>query len=171
MVGMLSAIPKTPLYDRLKAAGRLDEADDPAFGTNVLPVNMSREALSDGYVRLMAELYEPQAYFDRVDDLYRDGGIVIDRAWQSLWRGHPWRMARTRPVFGLECLRPLHACARQVPDRRCAGSTASASGRSSARGPKPAVLRIYALKCAIHWHMHKFVRRLMTTEKPLVNTY
>src|SRR5205814_3739229 len=25
MVGMLSAIPRTPLYDRLKAAGRLDE--------------------------------------------------------------------------------------------------------------------------------------------------
>jgi hypothetical protein len=37
--------------------------------------------------------------------------------------------------------------------------------------PEPSLLRIYALKCAIHWHMHKFIRRLTTPEKPLVNTY
>ena len=45
----VTAIPKTPLYARLMAAGRLDLADDPVGGTNVLPLNMSREALSDGY--------------------------------------------------------------------------------------------------------------------------
>ncbi len=36
MVGMLAAIPKTPLHARLAAAGRLDLDDDPAGGTNVL---------------------------------------------------------------------------------------------------------------------------------------
>ena len=36
MVGMLSAIPKTPLYARLKTEGRLDLADEQAFGTNVI---------------------------------------------------------------------------------------------------------------------------------------
>ena len=35
MVGMLSAIPKTPLYTRLDAAGRLDKADNPAAGTKL----------------------------------------------------------------------------------------------------------------------------------------
>ena len=29
---------------------------------------------------------------------------------------------------------------------------------SSAPGPSPPRLRIYALKCATHWHMHEFVR-------------
>src|SRR5207237_5591173 len=37
MVGMLAAIPKTPLHARLAAAGRLDTDDDPVGGTNVLP--------------------------------------------------------------------------------------------------------------------------------------
>jgi radical SAM superfamily enzyme YgiQ (UPF0313 family) len=37
MVGMLSAIPTTPLYARLAASGRLDSNDFPAGGTNVLP--------------------------------------------------------------------------------------------------------------------------------------
>ena len=36
MVGMLAAIPKTPLHAHLAAAGRLDPDDDPAGGTNVL---------------------------------------------------------------------------------------------------------------------------------------
>ena len=29
MIGMLSAIPKTPLHARLRAEGRLDDAEDP----------------------------------------------------------------------------------------------------------------------------------------------
>ena len=51
MIGMLSAIPKTPLHDRLAAEGRLDPSDEPEFGTNVIPLQMSREELRDGYVR------------------------------------------------------------------------------------------------------------------------
>src|SRR5688572_2452813 len=51
MVGMLTAIPKTPLYDRLAREGRLDRDDAPAFGTNVIPLRMSREVLREGYVQ------------------------------------------------------------------------------------------------------------------------
>ena len=65
MVGMLHAIPKTPLYDRLAAEGRLDPADESAFGTNVVPLRMSRDQLRDGYVKVMNELYATEAYFGR----------------------------------------------------------------------------------------------------------
>ena len=37
MSGMLSAIPKTPLHERLAAEGRLDTADTCEYGTNVDP--------------------------------------------------------------------------------------------------------------------------------------
>src|SRR5262249_34324416 len=40
MMGMLTAIPKTPLYDRLAAEGRLDPSDEPEFGTNVIPLRL-----------------------------------------------------------------------------------------------------------------------------------
>jgi hypothetical protein len=82
MIGLLSAIPKTPLYDRLKAANRLDENDPPSFGTNVIPLAMSREQLSEGFIDLVRSTYEPEAYFDRIDDLYiscrcyHNGGTV-----------------------------------------------------------------------------------------------
>ena len=45
MVGMLQAIPKTPLYDRMKKAGRLVESDD---NCNIVPAQMSREELREG---------------------------------------------------------------------------------------------------------------------------
>jgi len=37
MVGMLHAIPKTPLHERLAREGRLDTSDEPEYGTNVIP--------------------------------------------------------------------------------------------------------------------------------------
>jgi radical SAM superfamily enzyme YgiQ (UPF0313 family) len=171
MVGMLSAIPRTPLYDRLKQAGRLDEDDDPVHGTNVLPVNMSRAALSEGYVKLMAGLYEPTAYFDRVDDLYREGGIVIDRAWQSYALSHPWAHRVHQARLWFESLGLLLRVLAKVPERSLRRTYRRRFWSFLRARPEPSVLRIYALKCAIHWHMHKFVHRLMTAEKPLVNTY
>src|SRR5437899_12536968 len=69
MIGMLSAIPKTPLHARLAREGRLDTADEPACGTNVIPLQMTREELRDGYVKVMNDLYEPEAYFGRLEDL------------------------------------------------------------------------------------------------------
>jgi radical SAM superfamily enzyme YgiQ (UPF0313 family) len=70
MVGQLAAIPKTPLFERLQREGRLDQSDPPAFGTNVIPLSMSREQLSSGFVELLRDIFEPEAYFDRLDDLY-----------------------------------------------------------------------------------------------------
>lgn len=70
MVGLLGAIPKTPLYERLKSVGRLDEQNVAKYGTNVVPLGMSREQLTQGYVSLLQEFFEPDAFFDRLDDLY-----------------------------------------------------------------------------------------------------
>jgi len=70
MIGLLSAIPKKPLYERLKASNRLDEKDSQTFQTNILPLTMSRDRLSEGYIDLVRNTYEPEVFFERVDDLY-----------------------------------------------------------------------------------------------------
>ncbi len=112
----------------------------------MLPLLTNRDELSDGYVRLMADLYEPAAYFDRVDDLYLKARVTIDRAWQTYASSHPWARVRRDAVLWFQSL-ALFA------------------------RPEPQVLRIYALKCAIHWHMHVFVRTLRDRAGPLVNSY
>ncbi len=59
MSGMLSAIQKTPLYDRLRDEGRLDLNDSSEYGTNVIPLLMTREELRDGYLRVLTAQYDP----------------------------------------------------------------------------------------------------------------
>src|SRR5262249_40206685 len=96
MVGMLHAIPKTPLHARLRAEGRLDEADEPAFGTNVVPLRIGREELRAGYVSVLQALYEPEAYFGRVEDLYLHRRIAVGRGQARYWRRHPWQLLKAR---------------------------------------------------------------------------
>ena len=62
MVGMLTAVPKTPLYERLEKDGRL-RLDDP--NCNIVPKQMTPAELQQGYWQLLKRLYDPQAFFDR----------------------------------------------------------------------------------------------------------
>ena len=47
--------PKTPLYDRLAAEGRLDPADRPNSAPTSSRCKIGREELRDGYVKVMTE--------------------------------------------------------------------------------------------------------------------
>ncbi|MGH7930679.1 MAG: radical SAM protein, partial [Candidatus Binatia bacterium] len=62
MVGMLAAVPKTPLYERLEKEGRL-KLDDP--NCNIVPKQMTSSELQRNYWELLKRLYDPQAFFDR----------------------------------------------------------------------------------------------------------
>jgi hypothetical protein len=170
-VSMLSAIPKTPLHARLAAAGRLDPADEPAFGTNVVPLRMSREALSQGYVRLMSELYQPTAYFDRVDALYLDGGVRIDHAWRAYAAEHPWLRRARHLRFWIETAAVILRLIATVPDGALRREYRRRFWRMLRHRHDPAVLRIYAIKCAMHYHLHRLVQLLPQPDRAIINTY
>lgn len=68
MVGMLQAVPKTPLYDRVKKLGRLVPDDDD--GT-IVPARMTRESFVRGYWDLVRRLYTPEAFLDRYFHVFR----------------------------------------------------------------------------------------------------
>ena len=68
MVGMLTAIPKTPLYERLSREGRLTLDD---FNLNFVPKRMSREQLRQGYWELLRRLYSPEAFLERYFKIYQ----------------------------------------------------------------------------------------------------
>jgi hypothetical protein len=100
MVNVLVAIPRTPLYARLANEGRLDNTGELAnFGTistNVIPKRISRQALCDGYLALMRQLYEPEAYFERLDALYLRSQPVPASARTRYLRRHPWSWLKAR---------------------------------------------------------------------------
>ena len=107
-VGMVTAIPKTPLHARMDKAGRLDHADKSEWGTNVIPVSMSREDLRDGYVKVLSELYSAKNYFKRMDSLYLDKALGESKLRSATLRDKPVRyllacagaLLMTAAVFG-----------------------------------------------------------------------
>jgi radical SAM superfamily enzyme YgiQ (UPF0313 family) len=170
-IGMLSAIPKTPLHARLAAAGRLDGAEDPVHGTNVIPLRISREALSTGYVRLMRELYEPMAYFDRLDDLYITGHIEIDRAWRHYAAQHPWRRRRRHLRIWLEAAAIFMQILLRIPDGTLRTTYRQRMWHFFQSRRSPVLVKSYALKCALHYHMYQLALVLQNRDRPLINTY
>ncbi len=68
MVGLLSALPNTQLWRRLKAEGRLlreSLGNNTLLDMNFIP-RMDTQELLDGYRRILETIYRPQEYFNRV---------------------------------------------------------------------------------------------------------
>jgi hypothetical protein len=171
MVGMLSAIPKTPLHARLAAEGRLDEENEAEFGTNVVPARMSREELRNGYMKLMRDLYDPTAYFDRLDDLFIRANFKFSQTRGAYWRRHPWswlkgeanHLARSALVYAQLMRGVPDAALRREYRRRVAGLLRARRD--------PVVLFVYLIKCAIHYHLHVMVQNMSVKERRVVNTF
>jgi radical SAM superfamily enzyme YgiQ (UPF0313 family) len=171
MTGMLSAIPKTPLHDRLVSEGRLDLADRSDFGTNVIPLRMTREELLEGYLRVLKELYEPEAYFSRTDALFLkpsfETGIVKKRTW---WRISP-RWIWTETVCLLESLGLYLRLMNRVSDPGL-----RAEYKRRVRGflkvhRRPGLLHNYMFHLVMHFHVHKLAGDMATRESQLVNSF
>jgi radical SAM superfamily enzyme YgiQ (UPF0313 family) len=72
MLSVLLAVPKTPLYARLEAAGRIHNDSDTSRyvgtsgGTNFEPMNMTQDELRAGHQALYRRLYSPAAFEKRL---------------------------------------------------------------------------------------------------------
>ena len=86
MVGLLTALPQTRLYERLARDGRLiaeSLGDNTSAALNFIP-QLDRERLLSGYRALMRSLYAPENYYFRA------------RAFLSTWRPRGPRMRLSR---------------------------------------------------------------------------
>ncbi|WAC08293.1 MAG: radical SAM protein [Thermodesulfobacteriota bacterium] len=75
MIGLLTALPKTPLYERLGKEGRLiadaDSADNTVLGTNFLPKQMGYEEMVKGYRSLYNQLLKDRNIAFRIKNKIR----------------------------------------------------------------------------------------------------
>ncbi|AVA24469.1 MULTISPECIES: radical SAM protein [unclassified Rhizobium] len=170
MIGMLAAIPKTPLYTRLEKEGRLDHDDPPAFGTNVIPLNLSRETLRDGYLSVLSDLHQPAAYFDRLDALYLDARIQPERSRLRHLRRHPIRLIALNLTWAFEAAGIFTRLMRRVQDPELRNIYRQRLWKLLLRRRSPVILQIYAIKCAMHYHAHKMVQQ-MRSGGDIVNSF
>lgn len=168
MVGMLSAIPKTPLYIRLEREKRLDLVNERRYGTNVVPLGMDRTTLRDGFVRLMESLYEPEAFFERLDSLYLDPSFGVGPGRERYWRSHPVRRARAKAFDLVRAGVIVARLMQQVRDPALRRIYRSRIARFVRERPDPSLLFVYVVKCAVHYHHIELTRRL---PHRVVNTF
>ena len=171
MIGMLYAIPKTPLHARLAAAGRLDPDDDSPFGTNVLPARLSRESLRDGYVRLMEDVYRPDAYFERLAGGLGNGAFPSAPARARYWRRHP--LARLKgQAYNLARAAALFArLMRRVDDPDLRARYRREVARQMRSRRDPGHLFAYLIRCALHYHHYTFAQEMARHQRPVVNSF
>jgi len=145
MTGMLNAVPKTPLYDRLKAAGRLiaESVGDQFVFTNIIPKGMSRLELYEGYRRLLERLYEYGNYRRRAMALILGRGAL-----------RASRLA-TAPGDLTLLLRIVWACVLNASPRR-AWLTLSMILETALRRPR--AIRDAITLALMHKHLYEYSR-------------
>ncbi|MCC6573660.1 MAG: B12-binding domain-containing radical SAM protein [Planctomycetes bacterium] len=119
MLGLLQAIPRTPLYERIEKAGRLRGAaqgNNTLSFTNIEPISMTYEQMINGYRELFARIYTWEAVGDRwlsnvkqwgkqADYLKagpdKNGELPKPRKWlqKPLGRKRPYLLLATMKIF------------------------------------------------------------------------
>ncbi len=145
MTGMLNAVPKTPLYERLKRAGRLiaESVGDQFVFTNIVPSGMSRVQLYEGYKNLLERLYSYRNYRRRTMQLILNKGAQIET--RLVASGQDLRIV----------LRVLWTCILRASPRR-AWMTLSLVLETALRRPR--ALRDAVTFALIHKHLYEYMR-------------
>lgn len=172
MVGLLHAIPKTPLYARLLEEGRLDLADEHHYGTNVIPKGMTRDELLRGYLETMRNAYEPDVYFDRLDQLFVHDRFQFRALNTDYFKKHRWQRRKQRTIFTVGFVAMFIRLMWKVPDaelRRTYRRQILAAVRG--RFKTPEIYFFYVLKCAMHYHHHRMTSEMIDDPSKFVSTY
>jgi radical SAM superfamily enzyme YgiQ (UPF0313 family) len=97
MIGLLHALPRTPLHERLQKEGRLrtlaDDCDNTVAGTNVVPKRMEYGTMVERYKLLYRELLTDRAIGERIRNKMRymreplyTGGYGARDSLRIIWR-------------------------------------------------------------------------------------
>jgi radical SAM superfamily enzyme YgiQ (UPF0313 family) len=145
MTGMLNAVPKTPLYKRLKEAGRLvaESVGDQFVFTNIIPQGMTRVELYEGYRKLLQRLYGYRNYRRRVMQLILHKGRMIESRLMS--------SREDLRIFG----RVLWSCILRASPRR-AWLTISLMVETALRRPR--ALKNAVTLALMHKHLYEYMR-------------
>ena len=167
MVGILMAIPTTPLYKRLKDAGRIRD-DDPNL--NFIPEQMTRDELRDGYWELVTRLYTPAAFLDRYFKVFQFPEYLKRRAdickkagegktlptlgygLMLLWTLF-WALLKDRSLFSVGRVYVKYFFTRNMKYGRGVVGFAQFMNR-----------------CVTHWHFYKFTRKATAGKLRAYNT-
>jgi len=131
---------------------------------------MSRQALRDGYVQVLKDLYEPEAFFGRMADLYLHKPPFFS-AMRDYYRRHPWRRL-TEAIKNLGLAAGLFTRLMwYVPQVSLRREYRRGLVRLLRERTDPQLLFVYAVKCAMHYHHYTLAAHMVVGQSALVNSF
>ena len=166
MVGMLQAIPTTPLYKRLEQEGRL--VDDP--NCNFIPKQMTRDELRQGYWDLVKRVYSPEAFLDRHFKIYESPTYVKRRA--EICRKAGQGNSLSALAYGLVLLWALFWELLRDGSLRSVGTVYVKYFFTRSLKHRPDIVGFaqFMNRCVTHWHFYKFTREAIAGRLRTYNT-
>ena len=171
MSGMLHAIAKTPLHARLAEEGRLDPSDTPEFGTNVIPLKLGREELQEGYVRVMNEIYAPDRYFSRLEDLWIDRNFTFGRSRNEYYRKHPLARLKSELLSLTLTIGLFTRLMRGITEAHLKAEYRRRLWRYLKYTRNPGKVFSYTLKMALHYHAYTMATQMKSGRSQVYNSW
>jgi radical SAM superfamily enzyme YgiQ (UPF0313 family) len=171
MSGMLSAIPKTPLYDRLLEEGRLDLSDTPEGGTNIIPLLMSGEELRDGYLHVLTEQYDPELYFQRTEALFLNPEFDIGCTRSKYWREHPVRKLKLEARYFVRTVALYFRLFSAIPEKHLRDEYKKRFWRFLKVKRRPGLAHFYLFHIAMHYHAYTMAQNMSSKRTAIFNSF
>ncbi len=167
MVGMLVAVPKTPLFKRLELEGRL-RLDDP--NCNIVPKLMTSCELQQGYWDLLTRLYSPKVFLDRYFRVFQLPEFNRKRAEMCVMANEGKSIPTL--LYGLILLWNLFHALFRDGSLRSVGSIYVRYFFGHSVGYRNDIVGFaqYMNRCATHWHFYKFTREGVAGRLRLFNS-
>ena len=167
MVGILTAVPKTPLFERLEKEGRLqlDNAN-----CNIVPKQMTPAELQEGYWRLLNRLYAPQAFLERYFRIYEYPEFRRRRL-EIVRKANEHKKTRA-VVYGVILIWNLFWTLFKDGSLKNVGTIYWGNFVEQRRRYQSGVFAFaqFVNRCVTHWHFYKFTREGMSGRLRLFNS-
>jgi hypothetical protein len=122
-------------------------------------------------VRVLNELYEPTAFFDRLEDLFLRQKLRPSAGRERYWRAHRWQRFKSKAGIWLRSAGLYARLMWRVPDATLRAEYRRRIGRLLRAQPGPDLLFNYVVKCAIHFHHYTMARQMATGAGAVYNSF
>src|SRR5262249_43346740 len=137
----------------------------------VIPLHLSREELRDGYIQVLRDLNEPDAYFGRLEDLDRNARTQFGKGLRNYWLRHPWAWLKEQAWNLVASAVLFWRLMRTVPEAALRAEYRRRIGRLLWTRPNPGLWLRFLRKCAMHYHAHTMAKQMASDRSPVYSTF
>ena len=120
--------------------------------------------------KVMQDLYDPDAYFGRLEDLYIKEKMPFAAGIAKYWCRHPWSWLTMQAKNLAGAIVLFSRLMRNVPDQRCKTYRQRLWRLIKAR-PDPNLVQLYIIKCGMHYHQHTMANQMATGDTKVFNSF